>query len=484
MSSLEEKTNTFAYTSFCDEIHDSVSCEGPKREGNFKVYRRRWYILFVFSICSALNGMKWNTWGPIQGTSQVVFGWSDTTITLMVAWGPIVYIISFLPISWLMDTKGLRASILLLGLCNFFGTAFQAIPLVDLQIQTWLAHTGMFLSSIGGPVAMALGPLISAIWFPPDQRTTSTAIASLSSYAGAGMAFIIGPLLVPDVGNHSTSIGKSIDYISIRKNMTNSQLNFLKEKIMFLMYIELGAAVLILLLIVVYFPKKPPLPPCLTAASERLDFKDGFKHLMFNKQFLLLLFINGMTLGIYSGWTSILDLTLSQFGLGEKTAGWLGFGSSVSGILAAIILSRLADHLSGRMKAIQFVLLAGATISYGLFTFICAGIIPYNKAILFLTCILAGFFTNGTIPLFFEMAVETAYPVAEGITSGFVTVAANLLQLVFYIFPMLPNFGLKWINWCIFVTYALSVPLLALWRERYYRSEVDDQDKQAPVNIN
>lgn len=243
-------------------------------------------------------------------------------------------------VTYFLFFLGLRASILLLGLCNFFGTAFQAIPLVDLQIQTWLAHTGMFLSSIGGPVAMALGPLISAIWFPPDQRTTSTAIASLSSYAGAGMAFIIGPLLVPDVGNHSTSIGKSIDYISIRKNMTNSQLNFLKEKIMFLMYIELGTAVLILLLIVVYFPKKPPLPPCLTAASERLDFKDGFKHLMFNKQFLLLLFINGMTLGIYSGWTSILDLTLSQFGLGEKTAGWLGFGSSVSGILAAIILSR------------------------------------------------------------------------------------------------------------------------------------------------
>lgn len=106
MSSSEEKTNAFVYTPFCDEIHDSVSCEGPKREGNFNVFRRRWYILFVFFICSALNGMKWNTWGPIQGTSQVVFGWSDTTITLMVAWGPIVYIISFLPISWLMDTKG------------------------------------------------------------------------------------------------------------------------------------------------------------------------------------------------------------------------------------------------------------------------------------------------------------------------------------------------------------------------------------------
>ena len=187
---------------------------------------------------------------------------------------------------------------------------------------------------------MALGPLISAVWFPPHQRTTSTALASLSSYVGTGMAFIVGPLLVPDVGNHSRTIGKSIDYIKLRNNMSHNQLNFLKEKIMHLMYLELGAAVLILLVIVVYFPKKPPLPPSLTATIDRLDFKYGLKCLMFNKQFWLLLFINGITLGVYSGWSSILDLNLSQFGLGEKTAGWLGFGASVSGIVAGITLSR------------------------------------------------------------------------------------------------------------------------------------------------
>lgn len=133
------------------------------------------------------------------------------------------------------------------------------------------------------------------------------------------------------------------------------------------------------------------------------------------------------------------------------------------------------------MKAIQFVLLAGAAVSYALFTFMCAGIIPYYRAVLFVTCILGGFFTNGTIPLFFEMAVETAYPVAEGITSGLLTVSENILQLVFYIFPMLPNFGLKWINWCIFITYTACIPLLALWRERYYRSEIDEQHKSEGV---
>lgn len=136
------------------------------------------------------------------------------------------------------------------------------------------------------------------------------------------------------------------------------------------------------------------------------------------------------------------------------------------------------------MKAIQFVLLVGATVSLALFAFMCAGIIPYCKAVLFLTFILGGFFASGTIPLFFEMAVETTYPVAEGITSGFLTMSCNFPLLLVYIFPLWPKFGLKWINWCAFGTYAACIPLLALWRERYYRSEVDDQGKTGQVRSN
>ena len=186
---------------------------------------------------------------------------------------------------------------------------------------------------------MALGPLISAAWFPPHQRTTSTALASLAPYVGTGLSFIISPLLVPDVGNHSSTIGKSIDYIKIRNSMSHHQLMYLKDKIMHLMYIELGAAALILLLIFVYFPAKPKLPPSVTATVDRLDFKYGFKRLMHNKQLWLLLFINGVTLGVYTGLVSILDLNLSQFGMGEKTSGWLGFGASMAGIASGISLS-------------------------------------------------------------------------------------------------------------------------------------------------
>ncbi|XP_078342231.1 solute carrier family 49 member 4 homolog isoform X2 [Oculina patagonica] len=381
-------------------------------------------------------------------------------------------------------TTGVRASTLLMATVNFIGAGLQAIPLSNLQTQTWLIHLGAIFNSVGGPVEMALGPLISATWFPPHQRTTSTALASLSAYVGMGLSFIIGPLLVPDVGNHSSTIGESIDYIKIRNNMSHSQLMYLKEKIMHLMYIELGAAALILLVVIVYFPSKPKLPPSVTATVDRLDFKYGFKRLICNKQMWLLLFINGVIVGVYTCLVSILDLNLSQFGIGEKTAGWLGFGASMAGIVAGISLSVLADRISRHMKVIQFVLLVGATVCFALFAFMCARIIPYSKAVLFLTFILGGFFTNGTLPLFFEMAVETAYPVAEGITSVFLMMSCNFLLLVFYIFSLLPKFGLKWINWCTFATFAACVPLLALWRERYYRSEVDDQGETDHVTSN
>ena len=235
---------------------------------------------------------------------------------------------------------GLRASVLLLATVDFIAAGLQAIPLSNLQIKTWLAHFGAIFNSIGGPLAMALGPLISAVWFPPHQRTTSTAIASLAPYVGTGLAFIIGPLLVSDVGNHSSTIGKSIaDHIKLRNNMSHKQLMYVKQQVMKLMYTEFAAAAVILLVVIVYFPTKPKLPPSVTATVHRLDFKSGIKRLMRNKQFWLVLFINGITLGVWFGLVSILDLNLSQFGIREKTAGWLGFGASMAGIAAGIPLS-------------------------------------------------------------------------------------------------------------------------------------------------
>lgn len=70
------------------------------------VYHRRWYILAVFSLIAGVQAAVWNTWGPITGSAEDVFGWTDGTIALLENWGPIAYILSFLIFSWLLDVKG------------------------------------------------------------------------------------------------------------------------------------------------------------------------------------------------------------------------------------------------------------------------------------------------------------------------------------------------------------------------------------------
>ena len=46
-----------------------------------------------------------------------------------------------------------------------------------------------------------------------------------------------------------------------------------------------------------------------------------------------------------------------------------------------------------------------------------------------------------TIPLFFEMACEVTYPVAEGVTTLVLTLANNIFGLLFLFIQMIPKIG-------------------------------------------
>ncbi|XP_020893651.1 solute carrier family 49 member 4 homolog [Exaiptasia diaphana] len=446
-----------------------------------KVYKRRWYILLIFSLVASLNNVIWNAWGPIQATSQVVFEWDNTVITLLADWGPISYVLAVIPMSWLMDAKGLRVSVLLAAFLELIGTALRCFSL-DNKSQTLLIHIGQFVTGIGGPVAMAAPPLVSAAWFPPSQRTTATAISSLACYSGTALSFLIGPLLVDDVGKLTNGTSEKIDYNKLRKSLNASQIAEYKHQIMNFMYLEFGVTAFVFLCVLIYFPDKPRSPPSITAAIGRLDFTIGFKSLLRKKRFWLLVFIYGLSTGIYGAWCSVLDLNLSVFGIDQKTASWLGFGAVVAGSVSGISLSIFADHFTNHMKTIVILLMIGASISLALFSLVCIKVLPLWNSILYVTSILGGFFVNGSIPLFFELGVESTYPIAEGITSGCLTFSNNFIQVVFYIFPMIPHFGTSWINWVTFGSCLASVPLLVVWKAKYYRSQVDKRTPYVPVH--
>ena len=217
-------------------------------------------------------------------------------------------------------------------LCGFFimlGSGLRCITHVP-DVATPLVHIGQFLIGLGGPVAQSSATLLSSTWFPPNQRTTATAVASLASYMGTALSFIIGPQFVEDVENFHITKDHPM-YHNVTMKLTNEVMN--------LLYLEFGISAFFFLLLVVSFPAKPRLPPSATAAIERIDYKDGLKRLLGNPQFQLIAFLYGITTGVYSAWCSDLALNLTAFKITNDTAAWLGFWAVVAGSMSGIILS-------------------------------------------------------------------------------------------------------------------------------------------------
>ena len=54
------------------------------------------------------------------------------------------------------------------------------------------AHAGHIFNGMAGPVMYTAGPVISALWFPPEQRATATAISTVAGFGGNAVCFLLG----------------------------------------------------------------------------------------------------------------------------------------------------------------------------------------------------------------------------------------------------------------------------------------------------
>lgn len=92
---------------------------------------------------------------------------------------------------------------------------------------------------------------------------------------------------------------------------------------------------------------------------------------------------------------------------------------------------------------------------------------------LYASCILLGVFLNSSVPIFFELFVETVYPVPEGITCGVVTFLSNMFMGVLLFFVTFYHTELSWFNWCLPGSCLLSLLLILCFRESYDRLYLD-----------
>ncbi|XP_043852456.1 solute carrier family 49 member 4 [Dromiciops gliroides] len=432
--------------------------------GPGRVYGRRWLVLLLFSLMAFLQGLVWNTWGPIQNSARRAYGFSSWDIALLVLWGPIGFLPCF-AFMWLLDKRGLRVTVLLTSFLMVLGTGLRCIPVSsDLVIKKRLIHGGQLLNGLAGPTVMNAAPFLSTTWFSADERATATAIASMLSYLGGACAFLVGPLIVPAPNETSHLLASESNSIHI------------KDRIEMVLYAEFGIVCLTFFATIAYFPTRPPFPPSVAAASQRLSYRRSFCRLLSNLRFLMIALAYAIPLGVFAGWSGVLDLILTPVHVSQVDAGWIGFWSIVGGCIVGIAIARFADFIRGMLKLILLLLFSGATLSSTWFTLTCLNSIthlPLTTVTLYASCILLGVFLNSSVPIFFELFVETVYPVPEGITCGVVTFLSNMFMGVLLFFLTFYHTELSWFNWCLPGSCLLSLLLILCFRESYDRLYLD-----------
>lgn len=486
MSSDEESENHSLLSSDEQEVWLMKSTNGKQspmlnlsafpQKRVLRVYSRRWLVLMLFSLLSFMQCTVWNTWGPISNSSFTAYpSWNASTIALFGNWGTITYVIFTIPFIWICDVYGLRVGTLVSAFLMATGTAIRCISTSE-ETFTWMAHLGANLNGVAGIVLCSAPPALSSLWFPPNERTTATAISSVLNQLGNAGGFFLGPLMVrdPDEDNGTAVVA--------------NQTAVLRRDIERLMDMEALICIGLFLCVLVYFPARPRVPPSVASAVPRLSIKDGVFHLIKNREVLLLTTAFSFSQGILGGWLGVMDINLEIIGFSQAESGWLGVISIVASCLLALAVARLTDILTGRMKLTITVLLSLSAVAFAVLTLMCLGLVETSTPMLYGSVIVGSCANYAASPLFYELAAEVAFPVDETIVGGFMSCIYNLVGAIFLFAFFIPNIGVTWMNYCLVAAPVVSLPFVYLTKEEYRRSYLDaepaavEKDRSLLVN--
>ncbi|XP_049442480.1 solute carrier family 49 member A3 isoform X2 [Epinephelus fuscoguttatus] len=166
---------------------------------SFKLYKRRWFVLLVLCLLNCSNATIWLTFAPVADQSAQFLKVSLEKIN----WLSLIYMVVAIPFSlgttWMLDSVGLRSTLILGAWLNMFGALlrFFGTPAEGgYEIKYHFAILGQTLGALAQPFIIFTPTKLAALWFPDHQRATANMIASMSNPLGILLANIISPMVV------------------------------------------------------------------------------------------------------------------------------------------------------------------------------------------------------------------------------------------------------------------------------------------------
>lgn len=360
------------------------------KQTDFKIYRYRWIVLLAFMLVVAINQLMWITFAPITSNATTYFGVSDLSIGLLSMSFMIVYIIISIPASWVIDTFGFRISVGIGAvLTGIFGLMRGLVsPNFTLVL---VAQIGI---AIGQPFILNAVTTVAARWFPIQERATAAGFGSLAIYLGIVVALVLTP------------------YLTIQSQIHGMLLTY-------------GVVSVIAVIVFFAFAKeRPPTPPCSPDEEERSLVIEGLKESLRMRDFVLLMVIFFVGLGVFNAVTTWIEEIVRPRGFSIIQAGNTGGLMIIGGIIGAVVIPLISDHYR---KRTPYLILAvvGATLGLVGITF------ATNYWFLLVSAFVFGFFLLSAGPVGFQYGAEITHPTPEGTSNGLLLLMGQFSGIIF-----------------------------------------------------
>ena len=358
----------------------------------YQVYRYRWLVLAAFALAVVFNQFLWITFAAITNDAAAYYGVSELSIGLLSMSFMITYLVVSIPASWVIDTYGFRVAVAIgAGLTGVFGL-MRGLVASDYTLVL-IAQIGI---AIGQPFILNAVTKVSARWFPVHERGMAAGLGTLSIYVGILAGLVVTPFLANQVGISRT-----------------------------LLVFGIGA-----FLAAIVFPivarEHPPTPPGSPADEERALMFDGLKQALRKRDFVLLMAIFFIGLGVFNSVTTWIEEIVHPRGFSATQAGSAGGLMIFGGIVGAAILPIFSDRVRRR---VPFIILALAGAIPGL-----VGItFAESTGMLLLSSFVLGFFLLSSGPVGFQYGAEIARPTPEGTSNGLLLMMGQVSGIAFIV---------------------------------------------------
>ena len=386
---------------------------------NIILYKRRWIMLFIFSLNCVGNAINFSSIAAINDIACVYYQVSTETLN----WIPNSFLLIFsvicLPSAYVISMVGLRPSLIIGSSLNAATCCLHFAG--SNRDGFYFVMAGNVCAAIALGAVLQVPAKLATVWFGADEHATATAVGYLVNILGMAIGFIQSTQMVPDKRDDMAAVGAGMFFMNLSQ----------------MVYV-----IVTLTLTYMFFKDEPPTPPIHINSSAQKDdelvlsFRESLRLLLRNRDFNLYAQAYGIILGTFCSMSTILDEMVCRK-IPETDVGWMGFASSILGI-AGMLGCGIAVDKYKCYKIVSVFLVIGGMVIWICFTivFLFTDLIT----VMFVLYAMFGFFTIPLQSVGVEQVSVTTFPVPEEISAGLMLLLGNL-----YGFAMVLCFG-AWIE--------------------------------------